>query len=112
MTFGSAEFNICDLSLNTVLQTQQWDYERDLNTAGDVIQAFNYAWQRFTHTQLEKAFCTLQTVFEQAGGNQYKIPHIGKDAIWEREGIVALRARAGEASQESVDIVETVFGPI
>ena len=79
-----------------------------------IIHAVNYAWGRFNHEQLEKAFCTLQTVIEEIikcqGGSQYKILHIKKDAIWNEHGIHFLHEQAERASQEAVDIVEKVFG--
>ena len=57
--------------------------------------------------QLEKAFCKLQMIFETVilsnGGNMFKIPHLGKDAIWNCE-------RASQASQEAVDVVNHVLG--
>ena len=74
----------------------------------------NHAWAQFYHRQLEKAFCTLQTIFETVilcnGGNVYKIPHLGKDAIWNRDGVHTLREWASQASQEAVDVVNQIFG--
>ena len=56
----------------------------------------------------------MQTIFDEIlkceGGNTYKIPHIGKDAIWANHGIFVLRARAEQASQEALDNVTMMFG--
>ena len=110
----SPDFNICDLSICNVLQILQWSYDGQLRNEGDVIAAVNHAWASFTHFQLEKAFCKLQTVFDEVikcgGGNCYKLPHIGKDAIWKNYGVFVLRARAEQASQEACDMVRDVFG--
>ena len=80
----------------------------------DVINAVEYAWGVFNHWQLERAFLTLQTVFEEVikcqGGSCYKIPHIGKKALLREHGIFVLRERAERASQEAVDLVEQMFG--
>ena len=112
----SPDFNICDLSICNVLQTLQWKYGGPSRNEGDVITAVNHTWNSFLHYQLEKAFCTLQTIFDavikQQGGNCYKIPHIGKDAIWRNYGVFVLRSRAEQASQEACDLVSDVFGDI
>ena len=110
----SPDFNICDLSICNVLQCGQWKYGGHFHNIRDVITAVNHAWATFTHKQLEKAFCTLQTVFDAVirvnGGNCYKLPHIGKDAIWNNYGVYTLCARAKQASQEACDLVKEVFG--
>ena len=98
---------------------RQLKYDRamvkeDIAQNFDVIHAVYYAWGRFNDRQLEKAFCTLQTVFEEIikcqGGSQYRIPHIRKEAIWRVYGIHVLRELAEQASQDAIDIVEEVFG--
>ena len=95
--------NIYDLSICNTLQVLQRRWEGQFRHAGDVIDAVNHAWNNLTHRQLEKAFCTLQTVFDEVikaeGGNIYKLPHIGKDAIWNNEGVFALRARGTSQSR-------------
>ena len=110
----SPDMNICDLSICIVLQVLQRKYHGQLQNHGDIIAGVNFAWNSFTHIQLEKAFCSLQTIFDEVikseGQNTYKIPHINKDAIWNRYGIFTLRARAEQASQEAIDIATEIFG--
>ena len=110
----SLDLNICDLSICNVLQTLQFCYVDTMTTVSDIIDSVNYAWAKFDHVQLEKAFCTLTMVFEcvilNHGSNDYALPHLDKDAIIRREGIVGVRAHARQASQTAIDIVVEFFG--
>ena len=59
---------------------------------------------------LEKAFCTLQTNYDQIlcheGGNRYKTQHIGKEKILRTDGVQVLRERAREATPEALDMYD------
>ena len=72
----SPDLNICDLCISNVLQSLQWQYNGQLKNIEDVLSAVTYAWEQFNNVQLEKSFCTLQTVFEEVikcqGGSLYK----------------------------------------
>ena len=78
------------------------------------MTAVYQAWEQYDHTRIEKAFCTLMTNYDQIicheGGNCYKTVHLGKDAIWDQEGVHALREHAAEASPEALHMYDTFFG--
>ena len=84
-----------------------------MRTVKDIILSVQDAWARFNHYQLERAFCTLQTDFEEIvityGENMYEIHHMNKDGIWAREGAHSLRERAQTASQTAIEAVYSFF---
>ena len=96
------------------MQYLPWHYKQHLRNIEDVLNAVNHAWDQFCHTQLEKCFCTLQTVFDKViksqGGSCYKIQHMKKDAIWRENGVHVLCEQAEQASQAAVNLVDKVFG--
>ena len=61
----SPDMNIFDLSVWNVLQYLSWQYNGHLRNIEDVLNAFHHSWDQFCHTQLEKSFCILQTVFDK-----------------------------------------------
>ena len=79
----------------------------------DILQSVQAAWNAFSHVQLEKAFCSLNLCYEEVilhyGDNSFNIPHIGQDAIIEEDGILALRARARQASEAAISSVMEFF---
>ena len=84
-----------------------------MKNAASAIESVGFAWVEFNHIQLEKAFCTLNCIFEEVilnyGENTYTLPHFRKDAILKRDGILSLRSQARQAPRTAVDIVMKFF---
>ena len=81
-------------------------YVGSIKNVNDIINSVNDAWGCFDHAKLEKAFCSLNMVFDAVivnyCENTYALPHLGKDAILRTEGILAMREKARQASEIAV----------
>ena len=98
---NSPDLNICDLTFFRALQTMQ--FREKSTTSVELIRAVLNAFEAYQPTKLRDGFLTLQgcmnCILDCNGGNDYKIPHMGKRAL-ERQGILPTTI---EASQEALD---------
>lgn len=73
-----------------------------MRSVNDIIDSVDFAWSQFDHLQLEKACCTVNTVYDivilNHGSNTYVLPHMGKDTILKNEGVFT-NVRAGLLSR-------------
>jgi hypothetical protein len=78
------------------LQSSQWDhgFAHEIN---GLIEQVTRAYREYSPRKVDFGFLTLQSVLEQIlisnGGNNYKIPHMGKERLL-RDGVLPLRIRA------------------
>jgi len=97
---NSPECIVLDLSFFRALQSNQ--VKRDASTIDDIVANVKAAWKDVPHTTLLANFRTLQFVLIEilraGGGNQFKIPHPGKDKL-ERQG------RLQEAPEVDAELV-------
>lgn len=98
---NSPDLNICDLSFFRALQTMQLK-QRSM-TSEQLIQAVMTSFEAYQTTKLRDAFLTLQgcmnCILDIQGGNNYKIPHMGKRSL-ERRGLLPATL---VASQQAID---------
>ena len=84
---NSPDLNVLDLGYLNSLQTLQ--YRKRSNTTGELIKAVYESWDELPKEKLNKVFLTLQKIHELVvlhnGKNDYKLPHLRKDAL-ERQG--------------------------
>ena len=78
------------------------------------MTAVYFAWDKYDHRSLEKAFCTLMTNYDQIicheGSNRYKTKHIGKEGIWNSQGVHALCKEARQASPDALHMFDLMYG--
>ena len=86
-----------------------------MKNVSDVLDSIQGAWNAFSDVQLEKAFCTLNLVFEQVvlhyGDNCYALPHINKAAIWKKDGVSVLHACQASRTNQTI-VMEFFLGNI
>jgi hypothetical protein len=102
---NSPDSNQCDLTFFRALQADQWAAGFASTTEG-LIEKVMHAWQHFDVMKINKGFITLQTclneILESDGGNDYKIPHMGKDRL-QRLGQLPRRIRASPLALENAN---------
>jgi hypothetical protein len=80
---NSPDNNICDLSFFVSIQALQ--QEEVSNTMAELVAAVENAFEEYDPKRLNHAWLTLMTCFNEIiecqGGNDYKIPHMGKQAL-------------------------------
>jgi hypothetical protein len=80
---NSPDTNICDLSFFVSIQALQ--QEEVSNTMAELVEAVKRAFEEYDPRRLNHAWLTLMTcyneIIECQGGNDYKIPHMGKQAL-------------------------------
>ena len=80
----SPDLNVLDLSFFRALQSAQWENGYETTIDGLVSQV-KKAYEQFEPRKIDKGFITLQLCMDEIlkihGANDYKIPHIGKDAL-------------------------------
>ena len=85
----SPDFNVLDLGLFRSIQSLQYQsFPKDLD---ELISKVKEAWDEFEPDVNKYTWLTLQTVMKEVlkvkGGNNYKIPHMGKRSL-DRQGIL------------------------
>jgi hypothetical protein len=79
---NSPDFNVLDLGFFNSIQSLQ--HQKSTRSIEELIGAVESAFLELNFDTLSKTFITLQNVMEKAlemkGGNNYKLPHLGKDA--------------------------------
>lgn len=104
---NSPDTNLCDLSFFRALQSQQWNHGFANDVPGLIAQVLK-AFEEFDPRKIEFGFlthsCCLDEILQIYGGNDYKIPHIGKEKLL-REGQLPIQIGVSEAAYESVSIV-------
>jgi hypothetical protein len=80
----SPDLNVLDLSFFRALQSAQWDNGFETTIDGLVDQVLR-AYADFVPRKIDKGFLTLMGCMDEIlkihGANDYKIPHIGKEAL-------------------------------
>ncbi|ETV90435.1 hypothetical protein H310_14779 [Aphanomyces invadans] len=80
---NSPDLNVLDLGFFASIQSLQ--YKLVSRSVDDVIRATLVAFELCDSESLAKVFLTLQAVMrlivEHGGGNQYRLPHLRKDAM-------------------------------
>lgn len=80
---NSPDTNVLDLGFFNSIQSLQ--HQTPSRTIDDLIAATENAFEELSEIKLNYVFLTLQqclkTVIEIGGGNEYKIPHMGKDRL-------------------------------
>ncbi|KAF0701538.1 Aste57867_8012 [Aphanomyces stellatus] len=79
---NSPDFNVLDLGYFNSIQSLQ--HQKSTKTREELIGAVQSAFDELPISNLAKTFLTLQKVMEKSlenhGGNNYKFPHMSKDA--------------------------------
>jgi transposase len=101
----SPDLNHLDLSFFRSLQTEQWKREQAANVDGLIAQV-QQAYNDFDPRKIEKGYVTLQAVLDEVilanGDNDYKKPHIKKDAYLRENGQLQWQLRASDNALESL----------
>ncbi len=83
---NSPDFNVLDLGFFNSIQSLQ--YQEAPKSIEDLIQAVEKSFYDLDLCKLNNVYLTLQqcmiACMEQGGGNNYKIPHIGKEKLVRR----------------------------
>jgi hypothetical protein len=86
----SPDTNVCDLSFFRSLQSSFYK-KVGIKSLKDIIRGVKEAWDAYQPYKIDKAFLTLllnyNEILKNNGGNNYKLPHMGKDSIF-RKGIL------------------------
>ncbi|KAL4565371.1 hypothetical protein LXL04_029463 [Taraxacum kok-saghyz] len=98
---NSPDLNVLDLGFFRAIQSLQ--EQEVLGTIDELVHAVQTSFERMQSQQLNNVFLTLQTCMKEIikvqGGNNYQIPHIGKDRLG-REGNLPLQI---ECDQNLID---------
>lgn len=101
----SPDLNHLDLSFFRALQTEQWKKDQAKNI-DELIAQVEQAYRDFDPRKIEKGYVTLQSVLEEIilcnGDNNYRIPHLKKDAYLRQNGQLQWQLRASEKVLESL----------
>ena len=96
----SPDVNVLDLSFFRALQAAQWR-RAPAYTIDGLIQQVNEAFAAFNPRKIDFGFITLQCCMDDIltanGNNDYKIRHIGKEALL-RQGQLPTRIAASESA--------------
>ena len=83
----SPDYNVLDLGFFSSIQSLQ--YKEIIRNSGELVQAVVDSFWKIPPKTLQNTFLTLQKVLEcsiqHMGGNQYKLPHVGKEKMRRRE---------------------------
>jgi hypothetical protein len=106
----SPDTNVLDLSFFRALQAKQWRLGSETTIDGLVAQVLR-AFVEFDPRKIDCGFLTLQTclndMLEVNGGNNYKIRHLGKQAILREYGELP---RSFAATDEALQVFEMFTG--
>jgi hypothetical protein len=106
----SPDTNVLDLSFFRALQAKQWRLGSETTIDGLVAQVLR-AFVEFDPRKIDCGFLTLQTclndMLEVNGGNNYKIRHLGKQAILREHGELP---RSFAATDEALQVFEMFTG--
>jgi hypothetical protein len=91
---NSPDLNICDLSFFRAMQSMQ--LKIGSKNSAELIDAVEASFDAFPAQKIRNSFLTLQgcmnCILEDLGGNNYMIPHMGKQAL-ERRGLLPTTLR-------------------
>ncbi|XP_022042259.2 uncharacterized protein LOC110944923 [Helianthus annuus] len=94
---NSPDLNVLDLGFFRAIQSLQ--EQEVLGLIDELVSAVKSSLERMPSHELNKVFLTLQTCMKEImkvrGGNNYKIPHIGKGKL-ERQGNLPLQIECDE----------------
>jgi len=96
---NSPNLNVLDLSFFQAIQSLQ--QKQVTNTPAELIECVKNAYKSYNHKSIDNGFLTLQCcmnkVIECHGGNEYQIPHMGKERL-ERTGQLLQSIRITETA--------------
>ena len=99
----SPDLNVLDLSFFRALQSAQWK-ERFATTIDGLIDQVLRAYREFDPMKISKGYLTLQSCMDEIlnhhGSNDYKVPHIGKDAMIREHGRLPASIHLSERAKE------------
>ncbi len=99
----SPDLNVLDLSFFRALQSAQWSQGYEVTIDG-LIRQVQRAYRDFEPRKIDKGFLTLQTCMDEIltihGANDYKLPHIRKDAMLRAEGTLPARLDCSNRAME------------
>ncbi|XP_022042021.1 uncharacterized protein LOC110944677 [Helianthus annuus] len=94
---NSPDLNVLNLGFFRAIQSLQ--EQEVLGSIDELVSAVKSSFERMPSHELNKVFLTLQTCMKEImkvqGGNNYKIPHIGKGKL-ERQGNLPLQIECDE----------------
>ncbi|GJS04025.1 hypothetical protein Tco_0320533 [Tanacetum coccineum] len=94
---NSPDLNVLDLGYFRAIQSLQ--EQEALRTIDELVSAVQTSFDRMQSQELNNVFLTLQTCMKEVikvkGGNNYRIPHIGKDRL-QRQGNLPLQIECDE----------------
>ncbi|GKB27170.1 brefeldin A-inhibited guanine nucleotide-exchange protein 1 [Tanacetum coccineum] len=104
---NSPDLNVLDLGYFRAIQSLQ--EQEALRTIDELVSAVQTSFDRMQSQELNNVFLTLQTCMKEVikvkGGNNYRIPHIGKDRLQRQGGSETLggQSRCGWLLGPSLD---------
>jgi hypothetical protein len=83
---NSPDTNVCDLGFFCTLQTEQWKLPWARKTVDELmIERVEQSFGALDPCSIDANFLTLQSCFDEIikhhGGNEYSIPHLGKNKL-------------------------------
>ena len=101
---NSPDTNVLDLGYFKAIQTLQ--YRKRTETIPQLVKAVEDSFVELNPTTLNKVFLTHQQVLEQIilhdGGNNYKLPHMGKERL-ARQGQLPVSIAVSDELQEKIE---------
>jgi hypothetical protein len=106
----SPDTNVLDLSFFRALQAKQWSLGSETTIDGLIAQVLQ-AFAEFEPRKIDCGFLTLQTclndMMEVNGGNDYKIRHLGKQALLRQFGYIP---RSFQATAQALEVYQMFTG--
>jgi len=100
--------NVLDLGFFRALQSASWQ-QTPQTTIDSLINNIVKAWDEYDPVLLNRIWLThaslLNEVIEQNGGNNYKIPHMGKARL-ERDGNLPVAIELTERNAEEFELLD------
>lgn len=107
---NSPDTNILDLGFFRSLQSLQWK-QPPASTIDELIANVQQAWELYEPKQLAKIWLTHQAVMDcildDHGGNDYELPHLGKDKHF-HDGQLPASLMLSEGAKDAVSYLEQV----
>ncbi len=106
---NSPDMNVLDLGFFNAIQTLQ--RRKPTNTIPELVKAVKDSFDELDKVTLNKVFLTHQQCLEQTiladGGNDYKLPHMGKDRL-ARQGLLPVSIGVSDELHEKIESIQAV----
>ena len=103
---NSPDLNILDLGLNRALSAKQ--EKKNCTDVEELIRIVEEVYRDYPNNPINKIYITLMTVTKEIvrsnGDNNYKIPHLRKDAL-ARRGVLPKCIEVANEALEYLDLV-------